>query len=85
VVKAWHYSRFFFRTRRILNEVLNAPDRYTYTDLAIAPPKADEFEQLQLYHATSGGEAALARKALGDSIRDSAPAPSVAISATAAE
>ena len=70
-VKAWHYSRFFLRTRRILNEVLNAPDRYTYTDLAIAPPRDDEFEQLSLYHATSGGEAALARKALGDSIRDS--------------
>jgi hypothetical protein len=73
------------RTRRILKEVLNAPDRYTYTDLAIAPPRDDEFEQLSLYHATSGGEAALARKALGDSIRDSAPAPAVAISATAAE
>jgi hypothetical protein len=84
-VKAWHYSQFFLRTRRILNEVLNAPDRYTYTDLAIALPRDDEFEQLSLYHATSGGEAALARKALGDSIRDSAPAPSVAISATAAE
>ena len=56
------------RTRRILNEVLNAPDRYTYTDLAIAPPRDDEFEQLSLYHATSGGEAALARKALGDGI-----------------
>ena len=35
-LKAFHYSRFFLRTRRILNEVLNAPDRYTYTDLAIA-------------------------------------------------
>src|ERR1700683_4320768 len=66
VVKAWHYSRFFFRTRRILNEVLNASDRRTYTDLAIAPPRDDEFEQLELYHATSGGEAALARKAPGD-------------------
>ena len=49
---------------------LSAPDRYTYTDLAIAPPREDEFEQLSLYHATTGGEAALARKALGDSIRD---------------
>ena len=74
-VKAWHYSRFFLRTRRILKEVLNAPDRWTYTDLAIAPPRDDEFEQLSLYHATSGGEAALARKALGDSIRDSARRP----------
>src|SRR5271169_5708169 len=81
-LKAWHYSRFFLRTRRILNEVLNAPDRYTYTDLAIAPPRDDEFEQLSLYNATSGGEAALARKALGDSIRDSGRPAAAAMPAT---
>jgi hypothetical protein len=80
-VKAWNYSRFFLRTRRILNEALNAPDRWTYTDVAIAPPRDDEFEQLSLYHATTGGEAALARKRLSDSIRDSARAPAVAIAA----
>ena len=74
----------FLRTRRILKEALSAPDRWTYTDLAIAPPRDDEFEQLSLYHATSGGEAALARKALGDSIRDSARPPAVAISAAQA-
>jgi hypothetical protein len=61
-------------TWRILKEVLNAPTA-TYTDLAIAPPR-DEFEQLSLYHATSGGEAALARKALGDSIRGTPQTPS---------
>ena len=49
-----------------------APNRTTYTDLAIDVPRDDEFEQLSLYHATSGGEAALVRKALGDSIRDAA-------------
>jgi hypothetical protein len=84
-VKAWKYSRFFLSTRRILNEVLNAPDRWTYSDLAIAPPRADEFEQLSLYHATTGGEAALARKKLGDSIRDSTRAPAVAVAAEPAE
>jgi hypothetical protein len=83
-VKAWKYSRFFLSTRRILKEVLNAPDRWTYTDLAIAPPKADEFEQLSLYHETTGGEAALARKKLGDSIRDSTRAPA-AVAAEPAE
>ena len=50
-----------------------------------APPRDDEFEQLSLYHATSGGEAALARKALGDSIRGAPQPPAVTISATAAE
>ena len=73
----------FLGTRRILKEVLNASDRWTYTDLAIAPPRDDEFEQLSLYHATSGGEAALARKALGDSIRDSGRPAAAAMPATA--
>ena len=73
-VKAWHYWSFFSKTRKILNEVLAASDRWTYSDLAIEAPKADEFEQLDLYHATTGGEAALARKKLGDSVR-AAPAP----------
>ena len=84
VTKAWKYWRFFSSTRRILNEVLAAPDRTTYTDIAIETPRSDEFEQLELYHATSGGEAALARKALGDSIRDSARPPAVAMSAAQA-
>jgi hypothetical protein len=79
--KAWKYWRFFTRTRRILNEVLAAPDRTTYSDLAIEPPRGDEFEALELYHATSGGEAALARMKLGDTIRVSARAPAVAMSA----
>ena len=64
--------------------MLEAPDRSTYSDLAIEPPRDDEFEQLSLYHATSGGEAALARKALGDSIRDAARPAAVAMSATPA-
>ncbi len=79
--KAWKYWRFFTRTRRILNEVLAAPDRTIYSDLAIEPPRGDEFEALDLYHATSGGEAALARMKLGDSIRASGRAPAVAMSA----
>jgi hypothetical protein len=40
---------------------------------------------LQLYHATSGGEAALKRKALGDSIREQARSPAVKAAATPAE
>ena len=63
--------------KAILDEVLAAPDRWTYSDLAIAPPKADEFEALDLYHATAGGEAALARKHRDDAIRDGAPPAAV--------
>jgi hypothetical protein len=33
------------------------------------PPQADEYEALDLYHATSGGEAALARKRRDEAIR----------------
>jgi hypothetical protein len=73
-VKAVKYLSFFLTTQRILKEVLEAPDRWTYSDVAIAPPREDEFEALELYHATTGGEAALARKRLGDSIRSPAPA-----------
>ena len=80
-VKAAKYLSFFLTTRRIMKEVLGAPDRWTYTDLAIEPPRDDEFERLSLYHATSGGEAALARKALGDSIRGAPQAPSVPVPA----
>ncbi len=78
VVKAAKYLRFFLQTRRLLKEALEAPDRWTYSDLAITPPRDDEFEALELYHATSGGEAALARKKLGDSIRAPAQAPAAA-------
>ena len=84
-IKAVKYLSFFLKTRRIMKEVLEAPDRTTYSDLAIEPPRDDEFEQLQLYHATSGGEAALARKALGDSIRGAAAVPLTPAPATAAE
>jgi hypothetical protein len=67
-VKLYGYWSIYRRLKKIYNEVVKAPDRRTYTDLAIAPPKGDEFESLDLYHATSGGEAALARKRTQDAI-----------------
>ena len=69
VLKAWRYWSNYRQCNAIRKEVLAAPDRLTYTDTAIAPPKADEFEALDLYHATSGAEGALARKHLHDDIR----------------
>ena len=71
VVKMWRYWSVYRQCKSILDEVLAAPDRWTYTDLAIAPPRDDEFEALDLYHATAGGEAALARKQRDDAIRNS--------------
>jgi hypothetical protein len=68
-VKAYKYLRVYLRCKAMLNAALKAPDRWTYSDLAIAPPKADEFDALDLYHATAGGEAALKRKFRDDNIR----------------
>ena len=68
-VKLWRYWSVYRTCKAILNDVLKAPDRWTYSDLAIAPPQQDEFDSLDLYHATSGGEAALARKRRDDAIR----------------
>lgn len=61
-IKAWRYFSVYRQCHAILKEVLAAPDRWVYSDVAIAAPDAHEFEALDLYHATSGGEAALARK-----------------------
>ena len=68
-MKAWGYLRVYRSTKKMLKESLAASDRWSYSDLAIAPPKSDEFDVLDLYHATSGGEAALARKYRDDKIR----------------
>lgn len=69
VKKAWGYLLVYRRFRAMLHEVLTAPDRWSYSDIAIAPLQQDEFEHLSLYHETTGGEAALARKTRDDAIR----------------
>ena len=69
VKKVWAYVRMYRRLKALLNEALAAPDRWTYRDVAITPPEKDEFERLSLYHETTGGEAALARKRRDDVIR----------------
>ncbi|WP_235890675.1 B12-binding domain-containing radical SAM protein [Martelella alba] len=73
-VKLWKYWRFYAGAKKTYDEVMADPERYNYNDIAIAPPGEDEFEQLSLYHATSGGEAALARKKRGDVIREATSA-----------
>ena len=71
----------------MLKQVLAAPDRWTYSDLAISPPREDELDTLDLYHATSGGEAALARQRRHDAIRSraAAAAPDAAVAGGAAD
>ena len=38
------YWRIYRQFKAILNEALAAPDRWSYSDIAIAPPRQDEFE-----------------------------------------
>jgi hypothetical protein len=63
------YTTYFLRWNRVLKEVRHDPDRAAYTDLAITPPNDTEFETLDLYQATAGGTAALARKRRDDALR----------------
>ena len=72
--KAWHLVGLPAH-QAMLTQIEAAPDRWTYTDLAIAPPLDNEFEALDLYHATAGGEAALDRKRRDEAIRAGAHAP----------
>ena len=69
VVKAGHYAAAIYRVQKILKETLAAPESATYTDVAIAPPEAGEFDNLNLYRLTKGGEAAVARKRRDDLLR----------------
>src|SRR5207245_1164511 len=69
VTKFWGYWTTYRRCKAILDEVMAAPDRLTYSDLAIAPPQSDEFQTLDLYHATRGGEEAIARMHRDEAIR----------------
>jgi hypothetical protein len=69
VVKGGGYWLSYRRSKAILKEVKAAPDRWTYTDLAITPQREQEFETYDLYHATMGGEAAVALKHQHDANR----------------
>jgi len=84
LVKAWRYWSVYRRFKAMLDEALSAPDRWAYSDLAIMPPQADEFEALDLYHATSGGEAALARMRRDQAIREGSAAAGRPVPAGAA-
>ena len=72
VRKLWGELALYREWTVIRHEVTRDPNRWNYTDLAIAPPREDESDTLDLYHATSGGEAALARQRRHDAIRDRA-------------
>ena len=68
--KLWLYGRFAYDGWRIVRKVNKDPKRLEYTDLAIAPVSADDFENLAMFHDTAGGEAAVAKKRGEDVARE---------------
>ena len=76
IAKAWRYWSVYREARAVYRAVMRAPDRTAYTDLSLAPPDEAEFDALDLYRATSGGDAAVARKRREDKSRaELQPAP----------
>jgi hypothetical protein len=69
VSKAWRYWSIYRQHKKILKECLEANDRWSYSDLAIAPQREDELDSLELYTATRGGEMAVAKKRNEDAAR----------------
>ena len=67
--KAWRYWSVYRRYTKILKQCLEAPDRWTYSDLAIAPPGEEELDTLELFRATRGGDEAVAKKRKEDDAR----------------
>ncbi|HUO55021.1 MAG TPA: radical SAM protein, partial [Rhodoblastus sp.] len=70
--KALAYWLTIRKFDRFMKEVVEAPDREAYSDVAVAKGGEQEFEDMALYHATTGGEAALARKKRDEAIRKGA-------------
>jgi radical SAM family protein len=66
--KCWRYWRTFRRYKAMYDEAMAASDRWAYTDVAVAR-REDDLDVLDLFHATHGGEAAVARKRRDDAIR----------------
>ena len=67
-VKAWRYWSVYRRARRPSARSSGRPTGGP-TPTCRSPLPDEEFDSLDLYHATSGGEAALARKRREDALR----------------
>jgi hypothetical protein len=56
------YGWLAFNWWRISRKVKNDPKRLEYSDIAIAPVSADDYDKLAMFHDTAGGEAAVQKK-----------------------
>jgi len=70
LVKARGYWSIYRQIKTTNRQVQAAPDRWTYSDIAIAPLGGNELQSLDLFHATRGGESALERRRRNDAIRE---------------
>jgi radical SAM superfamily enzyme YgiQ (UPF0313 family) len=68
VAKIFRYVREYRKEKALIERILADPERYDYTDIALQPPTAGEFESLGLFQDTDGGTAAVAKKLRQDSM-----------------
>ena len=68
VRKAVSYWRGFRTEKAVLKRVVNDPDRYKYTDLALQKATEEELDSLDMFQKTRGGVAAVAKKHRYDEI-----------------
>ncbi|MGZ8285200.1 MAG: B12-binding domain-containing radical SAM protein [Allosphingosinicella sp.] len=74
LVKILRYVRGYRREKALIERILADPARHEYTDVALRPPSAEEFESLGLFQETTGGIAAVAKKVRQDSMIEGARA-----------
>ena len=67
--KANSYAWMIWKAYRLLRRVERDQKNSAYSDLAITPSDENELDTLSMFHATSGGEAAVAKKRREDDLR----------------
>ncbi len=68
--KATLYARTILRANRAYRTVMREDNLKTYTDIAITPADASEFDELEMFHATQGGDMAVAKSRDQDKRRE---------------
>ncbi|MEM7124489.1 MAG: radical SAM protein [Pseudomonadota bacterium] len=70
IAKHYQFARIVGRLYPIYRRIKASPDRWNYTDLALTEAVDDEFETLDMFKKTMGGDSAVARKRQHDEIRE---------------
>ena len=70
IAKHYQFARIVGRLYPIYRRIKASPDRWDYTDLALTEAVDDEFETLDMFNKTMGGDSAVARKRQHDEIRE---------------